>query len=216
MPRPSDGRIWDETAEYIRQECKQSWVGLAKVGVYAEAPEYARNAMVAEAKKDDDITHIFMLDADVAPPPDTILRLLRHNRDIVAGVYPLFVNGKKNWSFSLYQPTDENGDIMTTAEIGSQYKLGQLLYPYWKLSRKPFKAMSFGGSTVLIKKNVFNRFGPLWYKTVWSGRKKLMGHDFYFANRAREAGFELWVDPTVICRHQNTVELNAVFNAEGA
>lgn len=32
-------------------------------------------------------THIFMLDSDVIPPPDAILRLLRHRQPIVSGVY---------------------------------------------------------------------------------------------------------------------------------
>jgi len=198
MPRPSDKRIVDETAEYIRNECKISWIGLSKGGVYAEAPEYARNDMVAEARKGD-ITHIMTLDADTVPPPDTILRLLTHDRDIIAGVYPLFVGGKKCWSFSL-----ENRKSNPTR---------QDLFPYQKLSQRTFKVMALSGSTVLIKKEVFDHIEWPWYKTVRSGSEVLMGHDFDFSNKAREAGYELWVDPTIQCRHYNIVELNAVFNA---
>jgi len=197
MPRPSDKRIIDETAEYIRQECKISWVGLAKGGVYAEAPEYARNDMVAEAKGDDDVTHILTLDADTVPPPDTILRLLKHDRDIIAGVYPLFLSGQKLWSFSLLNPEGPNHP----------------LHPYQKLPRRPFKVTSLAGSTVLIKMDVFEKIKPPWYETLREGAKVIAGHDFCFTNRARKAGFELWVDPTIQCKHYNTVELNSVFNA---
>jgi len=196
MPRPSDKRIIDETAEYIRQETKISWVGLAKGGVYAEAPEYARNEMVAEAKEGD-ITHIMTLDADVVPPENTILRLLAHGRDIIAGVYPLFVGGRKCWSFSLENPEGEPPR--------------QLLQPYQKLPRRLFKVNALAGSTVLIKKEVFDKITRPWYKTDRKDNKLRAGHDFVFSNKAREAGFELWVDPTVICKHYNTVELNSVF-----
>jgi GT2 family glycosyltransferase len=213
MPRPSDKRVIDETAEYIRQETKISWVGLAKGGVYAEAPEYARNAMVAEAKEGD-ITHILTLDADTVPPPDTILKLLKHDRDIIAGVYPLFVQGRKCWSFSLGMPhinyPDGGAYSVKITEIDKNSAVVQSLYPYQKLTKKPFKVTALSGSTVLIKIEVFEKFAP-WYKTLREGGSVLMGHDFFFSNSAREAGFELWVDPTIQCKHYNTVELNSVF-----
>jgi len=73
--------------------------------------------------------------------------------------------------------------------------------------------MALAGSTVLIKKEVFNKISQPCYKTLREDKKVLMGHDFYFANKVREAGFDLWVDPTVQCKHYNIVELNRVFNA---
>lgn len=216
MPRPSDKRIVDETAEYIRQESKISWIGLAKGGVYAEAPEYARNAMIMETFAEDGVTHIFTLDADIVPPQDTILRLLAHDRDIVAGVYPLFVGGKKCWSFSVFRSADIDKKIRTLEDI-EKYKVitSQPLNPYGKLPQKTFKANAISGSTVLIKKKVFDSLYPLWYKTLMAGDfpQPIMGHDFFFSNKAREAGFELWVDPTIQCKHYNTVELKSVFNA---
>lgn len=212
MPRPSDKRIVDETAEYIRQECKIGWIGLAKGGVYAEAPEYARNEMVAEAREGD-ITHVFTLDADTVPPPDTILRLLAHDRDIIAGVYPLFVGGKKCWSFSVDIPMCE-GKYLNLKEPNCIYMpVDQPLQSYQKLPRKPFRVTALSGSTVLIKKNVFDKLSKPWYRTLRSGKDVLMGHDFFFSNRAKEAGFKLWVDPTIQCKHYNTVELKSVFNA---
>lgn len=210
MPRPSDKRIVDETAEYIRQEMKISWVGLAKGGVYAEAPEYARNAMVKEAKEGD-ITHIFMLDADTVPPDNTILRLLVHGRDIIAGVSPIFVQGRKCWSFSLDKPTcGENEVNVLDKEISGP--IMQKLSNYGRLPRKPFKVNGLTGSTALIKIDVFKELAMPWYKTIRDkSGMMVMGHDFYFGNLARQAGFELWVDPTIQCKHYNTVELNSVF-----
>lgn len=217
MPRPSDKRVIDETAEYIRQECKLSWVGLAKGGVYAEAPEYARNAMIIESLQDENVTHILPLDADVVPPPDTILRLLKHNKDIIAGVYPLFVNGKRCWSFSRHEPIDKNGKERFLAEvISGNIITSQILAPYREVPKKPYIVNALAGSTVLIKREVFESLSKPWYVTLRADddHKVLMGHDFVFANRAREAGYDLWVDSTVVCKHYNIVELNSVFNAE--
>lgn len=212
MPRPSDKRVVDETAEYIRLETKISWVGLAKGGVYAEAPEYARNAMVTEAREGD-ITHILTLDADVVPPEDTILKLLRHDRDIIAGVYPLFVGGKKLWSFSMEMPICE-GEPLILRGNGIYAQIDQPLAPYTKLPRKPFRVKALAGSTILIKREVFENLMQPWYRTLRTNGKVMMGHDFWFSNRAREAGFDLWVDPTIICKHYNNVELNSVFTGE--
>ena len=48
--------------------------------------DHARNAACMVAL-DYRFTHVFMFDSDVIPPPDTILRLLKHKKPVISGVY---------------------------------------------------------------------------------------------------------------------------------
>lgn len=57
------------------------------VQLFEGAPyDHARNA-ACELALQHDFTHVFMFDSDVIAPPDTILRLLQHDLDIVSGMY---------------------------------------------------------------------------------------------------------------------------------
>jgi hypothetical protein len=49
----------------------------------------ARNDCVAYFLTNPQFTHLFWVDADIGYSPEAALRLLRADRDIVAGVYPL-------------------------------------------------------------------------------------------------------------------------------
>lgn len=54
----------------------------------------ARNDCVAHFLANPQFTHLFFMDADIGFTPDAALRILRANRDIAAGVYPL---KRRNW-----------------------------------------------------------------------------------------------------------------------
>ncbi|RYD62550.1 MAG: hypothetical protein EOP83_14295, partial [Verrucomicrobiaceae bacterium] len=48
-----------------------------------------RNSIVAEFLATDHYTHLLWVDADIGFEPDAVLRLLRADRDVAAGVYPM-------------------------------------------------------------------------------------------------------------------------------
>jgi hypothetical protein len=54
----------------------------------------ARNKMVLKFLEDESFSHLFWIDSDVVFSPDAVFRLLRADRDIAAGVYPM---KKFNW-----------------------------------------------------------------------------------------------------------------------
>lgn len=54
----------------------------------------SRNRMVRDFLADESLTHIFWIDSDIAFQPDAVFRLLRADRDVAAGVYPLKI---MNW-----------------------------------------------------------------------------------------------------------------------
>ena len=48
-----------------------------------------RNKMVIKFLEDESLTHLFWIDSDIAFRSDSVFRLLRADRDIAAGVYPI-------------------------------------------------------------------------------------------------------------------------------
>jgi hypothetical protein len=59
---------------------------LTSVGPSARA---GRNMIVAKFLADPTLSHVMWVDADVTWLPDAILRLLSHDLDVVAGLYPV-------------------------------------------------------------------------------------------------------------------------------
>jgi len=48
----------------------------------------ARNTMVSKAMLDETMTHMLFIDSDITWEPESVVRLLLHDRDVVGGVYP--------------------------------------------------------------------------------------------------------------------------------
>ena len=46
---------------------------------------------------------------------------------------------------------------------------------------------------LLIRMRVFDKIPKPWFSTRIEG-EKIQGEDYYFCDRAREAGFEIWCD----------------------
>lgn len=54
--------------------------------VHGQSPAKARN-LLFQAALEHDCTHAFIMDDDMAPPPNTLTKLLAHNLDLVSGYY---------------------------------------------------------------------------------------------------------------------------------
>jgi GT2 family glycosyltransferase len=140
--------------------------------------DVARNEIVENAPSDTD--YILFLDDDVLVPPDTVERLLAHDKDIVSGLY-----------FSSNPPFYPNA-----------YKLdnkGQYdsLFDYPKNSLVEVDAV--GAGALLVKKSVFDKIGSPFFQHTSS--KNGLGEDFFFCRKAKEAGFQVFCDTSIRCTH---------------
>lgn len=116
-------------------------------------------------------THILWLDCDMMFPPDTLKRLLKHNKDIVGVNYP-------RRAFPPI-PTAHDGDIVWTKKGSSGLQ----------------EVNHVGLGCCLIKAGVFKALERPWFGTPWlRDRDNFMGEDVYFFHKARQEGFTLWVD----------------------
>lgn len=133
--------------------------------------------------------YLFFLDDDVIPPPDTLPRLIQHNRDIVCGMYfrrqePLYpvmmkeIEGKGTQWIAEFAPNS-----LVEADL-------------------------VGCGCMLIKRKVLEIMDPPWF--VWKcdpfrfpnvPQFERCSEDYDFCRKARKLGFKLYVDTSIKCLH---------------
>jgi len=132
-------------------------------------------------------THILFCDYDVLARPTTLAKLIAHDKDIISGVYPINRKGFIYWCCSKEVPFSP--------------------MPIDELPDNLFKAACPSNGIMLAKMEVFDKIQwPYWDEEKQVGGIKL-GHDLYFFKKAREAGYDLWIDPKLKCNHFKTVDL---------
>ena len=149
---------------------------------------FGRSVMVNNLLKNPDATHFYTIDSDVVPPPDTLQKLIDHDIPIVAGIYKQRIGNSSRWSFK----TDNDYQFTSTDE---------------PLPEKLFEASCIGGSTLLIKREVLENLSSPCFKVVYNSGNNYEHEDEYFSRIAREAGYKIMVDPTIVCEHYNYVRL---------
>ena len=195
VPVDKDHRIDLRTAAYCSAEAmrpgvKWGYVSSREAGV-------GRSTFAYYALKDPNVTDLYFVDSDVVPPDGALQKLLDHDLPIVAGIYPMNVNGEKAWSFKTEGEPKVYGDWR---QWGS------------KLSEGLMKATAIGGSTLLVKREVFEKLKRPCFLITYrpideQGRCYDLGEDEYFSKIAIEAGYDIMVDPSIICKHFNYGEI---------
>lgn len=197
VPVDKDHRIDVRTAAYCSAESMRSGVKWGYVS--SREAGVGRSTFAYYALKDPDVTHLYFMDSDVVPPNGTLQKLLAHDLPIVAGIYPMNVNGEKAWSFKA------DGEPESKV-YGDWRRWGS------RLSDGLMKATAVGGSTLLVKREVFENLERPWFLIVYKpiddeGHCYDYGEDEYFSKIAIEAGYDLMIDPSIICKHYNYGEI---------
>ena len=131
--------------------------------------------------------YILFVDYDVIPRSNTLAKLIEADKDIVSGVYPLIQKCQVKWCLSKEDP-------FVAMEIED-------------LPENPFKAKTICNGIMLVKMEVFDKLEWPYWRSEFVKGSLTVGHDLYFCNKAREAGYDLWVEPKVKCSHIKTVDL---------
>jgi hypothetical protein len=171
----------------------------------------ARN-LLAQDLLDSDCTDLMFIDADINFEAEDVFRLMAWTSDpkkgIVAGV-PRTRSTTKTYIATMDQ--DENGQL-TMNGMG--------------LVRAKRVATAF----MMVRRDVFETLDaahPEWrYYDERSGRtvpcvfdfmkteEGYIGEDYLFCDRAREVGFEVWIDPTIKLGHMGVQEYEGDFGNE--
>ena len=146
-----------------------------------------------------DYDYLMWIDSDILFTPEQFERLLHRDRDIIAGLYRMEGGDSyaavENWDENYFE---RNGTFRFLAPTDI------------KGMKEPIPVSYIGMGFMLVKKGVFEKMEYPWFRPL----KKNIGHlvdftmeDTSFCLQARERGFEVLADPTVILGHEKTVVL---------
>ena len=130
--------------------------------------------------------YLFSVDSDISFNPDTLVKLLAHDKDFVSGLYIQRKPGQH--VLEIYEPTPTGG----VANM-----------PYGKLKGRSIVEIAGAGfGCVLIKAEVMKAIGyPQFEYHSAIDHSNTVSEDVDFCRKAREKGFKLWADPNILCRH---------------
>ena len=145
----------------------------------------ARNRIVEEALKRN-AKYIMWIDDDVFPPYDVIAKLMKHQKDIITGVY---WTKCENEAPVLFKHTGEG--------------------PWYDFPRNQLvKVESAGMGCTLVRTSVFEKMAKPYFKSNWirtlpdgTTSRVAVGEDLYFFDKAKENGFEIYCDTSMLCDH---------------
>lgn len=196
---------WLRTVGYTARQFAIEQVGLVG-GIGITDRTYtmtAQNDLVEETLANPDFTHIFMTEMDMVLPHDCIVKMLALDKDMVSGVYFLrHANQAGRGQPCLYKKASMTEAYRSSKNMMQFGHFPVALFP----QDKPFRIDCSGLGCLLIKREVFDRVPYPWFDLKAKAKegspqdKIGYGSDIYFHTKARLAGVELWVDPTVQCK----------------
>jgi hypothetical protein len=140
-----------------------------------------------QGKKEYD--YIMWIDSDIVFKPQHFFKLLEHDKDIVSGLY-------------LKKPqTDSMADIPTSFACFVDDDYRNLMTH--EANGELINVRANGMGWMLVKKGVFEKIDYPWF-----GMINHHGEDLSFQLRAKDAGFDSYVDTSIIVGHEKEVVLN--------
>lgn len=183
--------------------------------------DVARNMIVETALADPDVTHLFFLDADMVVHPDTVLRLAQRDKDVIGGTYFARTESPVPHIYKFHHEDNADGscphEMKHEEGVGGRWyapfhkQFARYLKRHKKFAEYPgctllpdtkdalVRADALGTGCMLIKREVLEAVGHPWFKCheMTAG-----GEDFYFCERAKQEGFEVWGDFSVQAHHE--------------
>jgi GT2 family glycosyltransferase len=209
MPTPLTHQIDLRAAQFCTFAVQQ---GLADWrGIPSRTAEDCRNlALNTELdSKKSPFTHFFFLDADTFPYDKFALhKLLAADKPVIAGVTPT-VRIPVKMADGSYSKLRKLWNVVTLDENGNPK-------PMYRNSNKeldelpsaPFEAHYVGGTTILIKREVIEKMERPYQITDRDDNGKVkLSEDYFFCERIRDAGYRIWIDPSIVCGHNQTFDV---------
>ena len=171
-----------------------SWTVMEKPDFTLYMPKHVskidqvRNMLVEQAL-DEGCTHLLMMDTDQVYPPDTIKKLLSHNKDVTG----VMVHRR-------YPPFDP---ILYQGELGKYVHVpDDECY-----SNQLVEVNATGCGCLVYNMECFLDIDPPWFefKTLDNGQE--VGEDIMFCHKLKEAGKRIFVDTSINVEHLTTMTI---------
>jgi glycosyltransferase involved in cell wall biosynthesis/GT2 family glycosyltransferase len=152
---------------------------------YGYNVEQVRN-LIAYYTIENGYDYLFSVDSDIILPKDTLTKMVAHDKDMVTGIYVQRI------------PGTHTIEVYGVPEGG-----GMTHIPYELLKDKGLvEVAGCGFGCVLVKRKVIAglEYPHFVYKSAID-HKDTVSEDVYFCMKAREKGFQVWVDTSILCDH---------------
>jgi hypothetical protein len=156
--------------------------------------------------------YIFWLDSDNMVPPDTILKLLHQNKQVISCLY--WTKKGEPHPVAYYFEGDEQKPLTTIR--GTTFKvdgvgMGSCLMRSTVLAtlcqKVPIKVPIFHDRPFVVRKDGKLKYN--WFATHEDEKGDLTGEDIYFCRLLKEyTKVQVWVDPTIETWHSGTADVH--------
>jgi len=171
----------------------------------------ARN-LLAKDLLESDCDYLLFIDSDINFEPEHIFRLMAWGSDpkkgIVAGV-PRTRSENKVYIADL--DYDENGEL--TMNGMGLVRGKRVATAFMLVRREVFVTMTAAHPEWVYKDQRSDRMIPCLFDFQLT-EEGYIGEDFLFCDRARELGFEVWIDPTITLGHMGVQEYEGCFGTD--
>lgn len=143
-------------------------------------------------------SHLLMVDSDTVLPLDAVETLLALDTTVATGCYPLMYNDGPRWALSELSGRQDRGRYKLLKDLPSL--------------DTPFEVEGCGAGCLMLRRDIFEHVQYPWFRWIEQEDGLLIGEDFYFCDRVREAGLTIIADPRVLCRHIKAIDLMGLIN----
>jgi hypothetical protein len=165
----------------------------------------ARNMIAHEFLKSD-CDHLLFIDSDMNFEPDSVLRLLAWNqtKPIVGGAYESRKEGK------IYILSLDGDKEHIQMDAMGNVKARRIATGFMMIQRQVFEKLAEMHPEWEHKDNTSDAMLHSFFDFKVT-RDGYIGEDFLFCDRAQEAGFSVWIDPTIKLGHMGIHEFKSDF-----
>jgi hypothetical protein len=154
--------------------------------------DMARNACVKQFLASD-CTDMIFIDADVGYEDDALLKLVKHDKELIAGIYP-FKQDKLDFPVNIYfDPITNNCKEESTGLVTAT----MVPTGFMRIKRTVFEQMIKHYEMEPCCEGLYHFFDT----GVQPGGNKWYGEDYLFCNRWVEMGGKIFIEPDITFKH---------------
>ena len=161
----------------------------------------ARSRMANFFMNNTEYEKILFIDADIGFQPEDVFNLLKHDKDIVCGAYPM-KSIPLRYNYNLSEPRQEEGELVRIENVGFGFclikrKVFESIQQRYSEELKYYPATN-NSSTPPTEKEYHNS-----YHYFLEIRKDMsfLPEDFSFFERAKSVGYSSWLNSSIRLEH---------------